>query len=285
MHGELVRPRFTEFAEAVALADGAAPFNEDTTLNLADRTAHLIEAEGELRALALSHALEDGTIEAELAVHPQWRAQGLGAELLGALQDAAAAADAPALQLWAHGNHPGGRQLAGAAGFALVRTLYQLELPLPETIEAPEFREGERIRPFDRERDGAAWVELNAKVFADHPEQGRLGLDDLDARIAQDWFDAADFLVLESAGGEMLGYNWLKITPEEAEIYVIGVAEKAAGRGYGTALMQAGLARIREHGAGCAVLYVDGENERAVALYRRLGFVDRTVDVQYRRAR
>lgn len=280
--GETITGVFPEFAKAVELSDGVAAFNEDTVLNLANREAHVIEIDGKLVALALSHRLADGTLESELAVHPELRARGLGAQLLQALRNYARETGNGALQLWAHGNLAGAQQLAGAQGFANVRTLYQLHMPLVAEVAEPTLGDGERIRPFARERDGADWIALNAQVFATHPEQGALQLADLDARIAQDWFDTEDFLILESSRGEMLGYNWLKVTPEEGEIYVIGVADKAAGHGYGTALMQAGMRRLRDRGAATVALYVDGENERAVALYRRLGFTERTVDVQYR---
>lgn len=304
---------FPAFAASVERQDGVAAFNEDTVMNLATRQAHAIEIEGELAALALSRRLEDGSLESELAVHPERRNRGLGGQLLTALVKYALDEDAPgeqalgehargsgnagsgdggsgdagsgngALQLWAHGDLPAARALADAHGFERVRTLYQLELPLVDVIPEPTLKAAERIRPFDRERDGERWVALNAAIFATHPEQGALRLADLDARIAQDWFRAEDFLILESSGGEMLGYNWLKVTGEEGEIYVIGVAANAAGHGYGTALMRAGLRRMRDRGVRVAVLYVDGENERAVDLYRRLGFTDRAVDVQYRR--
>lgn len=273
---------FPEFAEAVELSDGVAAFNEDTVLNLSEREAHVIEIDGKLAALALSHRLEDGTLESELAVHPELRARGLGSQLLQALRNYARETGNGALQLWAHGNLPGAQQLAGAQGFANVRTLYQLEMPLVEDVAEPVLEDGERIRPFDRERDGETWIALNAEVFASHPEQGALQIADLDARMKQDWFNADDFLILESDRGEMLGYNWLKVTGAEGEIYVIGVAAKAAGHGYGAALMRAGLRRLRDRGASEAALYVDGDNERAVELYRRLGFTERTVDVQYR---
>ncbi|QUY63846.1 mycothiol synthase [Gulosibacter molinativorax] len=280
--GGTITREFPEFARAVELTDGVAAFNEDTALNLDKREAHTIEIEDQLAALALSHRLEDGTLESELAVHPQLRGRGLGSQLLQTLRNYARESGNGALQLWAHGNLPGAQQLAGAQGFANVRTLYQLEKPLNEDIAEPTLENGERIRPFERARDGEDWIALNAQVFATHPEQGALQLADLDARIAQDWFDTENFLILESERGEMLGYNWLKVTPEEGEIYVIGVAAKAAGHGYGTALMQAGERRLRERGVATVALYVDGENERAVALYRRLGYSERTVDVQYR---
>lgn len=119
-------------------------------------------------------------------------------------------------------------------------------------------------------------------MFAAHPEQGALTLEDLRERMAQPWFTPKNFFVLTDAEGALLGYNWLKVTPAQAEIYVIGVAPEAAGQGAGTALMRVGMARLRELGASEVVLYVDGDNEAAMHLYRRLGFIERSVDVQYR---
>ncbi|MFD2756957.1 mycothiol synthase [Gulosibacter faecalis] len=267
-----------EFAALITKADGVAPFNEATLLNPAEREARVIRGDsGDLDALALVRTLDEGGVEAELAVAPHARGLGLGQELVHRVRAAGAAV------FWAHGDLPPAQRLASATGLTASRRLYVLERPLTDDeFPATQLPSGARIRPFNRERDARDWVELNARVFADHPEQGALQLDDLDDRIAQPWFNADDFLVLEGAGGVMLGYNWLKVTDDEAEIYVIGVAPEAAGTGFGKALMQAGLRRLRDSGADTAVLYVDGDNDRAVELYRKLGFTERSVDVQYR---
>lgn len=269
---------FEEFSALVTSADGVAPFNEATMLNPAEREARVIRGDsGDIDALALTHALDDGTIEAELAVAPTARGLGLGHELVDRIRSAG-----PSV-FWAHGDLPQAQQLAQKSGLTATRRLYVLERPLTDDETAPaQLPSGVRIRPFNEEADANAWVELNARVFRDHPEQGSITRDDLADRIAQPWFSADNFLVLEGAGGILLGYNWLKVTDDEAEIYVVGVAPEAAGTGFGKALMQAGLARLRETGADAAVLYVDGDNERAVELYRKLGFTPRSLDVQYR---
>jgi mycothiol synthase len=141
------------------------------------------------------------------------------------------------------------------------------------------------IEDFRPDHDDDAWVALNARVFASHPEQGKLTLDDLHARMTEPWFDAADFLVARKDGA-IVGYNWLKVeTPDEpGEIYVLGVDPAVAGRGLGRALMIAGLRRLRARGCRTAALYVEADSEGAVHLYRSLGFTDHTIDVQYRAA-
>ncbi|MBG6214613.1 ribosomal protein S18 acetylase RimI-like enzyme [Cryobacterium sp. CAN_C3] len=131
--------------------------------------------------------------------------------------------------------------------------------------------------------DDADWVALNALVFATHPEQGAITEADLAARQAELWFNADDFLILRDAEDRMIGYNWLKVDGVIGEIYVIGVHPDAAGRGLGRVLMQAGLQRLVDAGCATAALYVEADSVGAVHLYRALGFVDHTVDVQYRR--
>ncbi|MDJ0377015.1 GNAT family N-acetyltransferase [Cryobacterium sp. PH31-L1] len=131
--------------------------------------------------------------------------------------------------------------------------------------------------------DDAEWVALNSLVFTSHPEQGAITEADLAARQAEGWFDADDFLILRDADGRMIGYNWLKVDGAIGEIYVVGVHPDAAGRGLGRVLMQAGLKRLADHGCTTAALYVEADSLGPVHLYRALGFVDHTVDVQYRR--
>ncbi|MEC5152378.1 mycothiol synthase [Cryobacterium sp. GrIS_2_6] len=280
----------TDAAERV---DGYAPLNEQATLDLAAgrRTPFLLrDGDAAVGALVL------GSGELDLVVHPEFRRHGHATvaltELFGDPAYAAAAPDD--LTAWAHGDHPAARALAGRFGFDAARRLLQLELALdaaappasaaPERATAREEDDAIVIAAFDPETDADAWVVLNARTFAIHPEQGGITAADLAARMNEAWFDAGDFLVAR-VGGALVGYNWLKIEPgaAEGEIYVVGVSPEWSGHGLGRRLMTAGLERLRQRGATRATLYVEGDNVPAVRLYRSLGFTDRSVDVQYRR--
>ena len=258
------------FLDAVTDADGVAPFNEATLLHLDRREAFREERDGVLVGLALGHRLDDGRFEAELAVHPEARRQGVGSALVERLQQRAP------LVFWAHGNTAGAQALAARCGLRPVRELQMLERVLQRELPEVQVPEGVRLRSFDPARDAEAWVELNARAFADHPEQGKLTLQDLRQRMDQTWFDAERFLVAERDGA-LVGFHWLK----GHEVYVVGVDPAAAGRGLGRALTIAGLRLMQEEGLHTAVLYVDASNTPAVALYDRLGFALRSVDVQY----
>ncbi|HWU46049.1 MAG TPA: mycothiol synthase [Humibacter sp.] len=290
-------------ADDARAADGADPFNEQARLDVAAgrRDAVLILTDTTSRHPdATVGAAILGSGEFDLVIDPARRGEGFGGATLKALL--------PGLMgevtAWSHGDHPAARVLASRTGFQRVRTLLQLWRPLSGGEEESDDSaaaaaesgagNGIRIQPFRSGADDTEWVALNATVFATHPEQGAVTIGDLHDRMAEDWFDADDFLVARDASGRMVGYNWLKLeepvpaadapTEREGEIYVIGVDAASAGRGLGRSLMHAGLQRLRERGCTIATLYVEGDNAPALRLYRSLGFADRMVDVQYRRA-
>ena len=67
------------------------------------------------------------------------------------------------------------------------------------------------------------------------------------------------------------------------EIFVIGVDPEYAGKGLGRPLALAGLARLHERGLTTGSLFVAAENERALRLYRGIGFTVHRVDRAYER--
>jgi mycothiol synthase len=190
------------------------------------------------------------------------------------------------LRLWAHGDHPAATALAGTLGFARGRVLFQLRRSLLTPIPAPALPDGVALRAFRPGADDAAWLAVNARAFADHPEQGRWTEPDLRVRMAEPWFDPAGFLLaVRERDRELVGFHWTKVhhDPEIGEVYVLGVDPSAHGLGLGTALTLAGLHHLRGRGLDRAMLYVDESNRAAVALYTKLGFERWSVDVMFTR--
>jgi mycothiol synthase len=159
---------------------------------------------------------------------------------------------------------------AEAGGYTIARQLHQLRcaLPLAETTDLV-------TRPFRAGQDEEAWLEVNNRAFAWHPDQGGWTLDVLEARMAQPWFDPDGFLLHEE-DGRLLGFCWTKVhrdhDPPLGEIYVIAVDPDATGRGLGRALTVAGLAHLTTEGLRTGMLYVESTNEPALRLYESLGF-------------
>ena len=290
-------------AAAAEEADGNPPLGEQTLLRLRGEQdpdailgayAYLLESadydSGELVGAAvavLGTGGQPGTLE--LAVHPSFREDGIAGALLEAL---AGHTDLSNLRAWAHGNHEGAAKLAERFGFAPVRELWRMRLVHGSPVPAPVLPEGVSIRAFDPHADGPAWVAANAAAFAHHPEQGAMTLADLRARMDEDWFDAAGFLLAVDGQDRILGFHWTKVHPATSspttgehqalgEVYVVGVVPQAQGTGLGKALTLAGIGHLNGKGLDALMLYVDADNTAAVALYRKLGFTKWDVDVMY----
>ena len=163
---------------------------------------------------------------------------------------------------------------ARALGFGAGRDLLQMRVPLPldpaVVAAAPEVT----VRAFRPGEDEAAWLAVNNRAFAGHPEQGGWGLDDLVARERADWFDPAGFLIHEESG-QLAASCWTKVhataDPPMGEIYVISVDPAFHQRGLGRALAVAGFTWLASTGIGTGMLYVDADNRAAMALYTGIG--------------
>jgi mycothiol synthase len=176
-------------------------------------------------------------------------------------------------------------------GFENSRVLWQMRRSLFAPLSAAVLPAGFTIRAFVPGADDEAWLRINARAFADLPDQGSWTLDDLHRRMAEPWFSPDGFLILESAG-KVIGFHWTKVHGRKSsgghdhdaigEVYVIGVDPDYAGLGLGRALTLAGLHHLRGLGLSQAMLYVDASNTSAIRLYEGLGFSRWDTDVLYR---
>ncbi|RSM43349.1 mycothiol synthase [Amycolatopsis balhimycina DSM 5908] len=233
---------------------------------------------------------------AELFVHPAHRNRGYGAKLLHALDERAAVG----FRVWAHGDHPAAQRLARKTGLERKRELLILRVEV-DGADWPEpiLRDGVSLRTFVPEQDEDAVVQVNARAFDWHPEQGALTADDVRADEARPWFDAEGFFLAveeDTAAGSgndtVIGFHWTKVhepTPGRfdgervGEVYVVGVDPAAQGGGLGRALTLAGLRYLAGRGLRQIILYVEGDNAAALAVYTKLGFARYETDVQYGR--
>jgi mycothiol synthase len=264
-------------------ADGQPPFSDQSLVDLRTGARELIAINHDAAAL-----LSPG--EAEFVVDPDARGRGLGTAMLEGLL----AGSPGELLIWAHGDHPAARALAQSHSLEAIRELLHLRLDLssraisvdvdaptsPATSTSPS-ESSSTIDTFRLGHDEDEWLELNARAFAHHPEQGRVTRADLNELLGEDWFSADDFL-LARENGRIIGYCWLKVDADGGEFYVVGIDPDSQGTGLGRRLTEAGLERMRQRGVTSAHLYVEGDNVAAVRLYRSLGFEDDSVDVQYR---
>ena len=303
-----VRHAVRNLAAAAAGADGVVPLSEQPLLNLARDEAwltHVVARTGREEdddVVGYLQVDRSGPVaSAEIVVHPRHRREGTARRLLEIAElDVtfplrSGEPGGQPLRVWAHGDLPAARELAAALGYGPVRDLQFLARPLGTGQDRPTMPDvlpdGCTLRTFRPGDDDEAWLRLNAKAFATHPEQGRLTLEDLHARQAEPWFDPGGFFLLHrEEHTDPIAFVWTKIEPgqlsgsRDGEIYVVGVAPEAQGAGLGRLMTDVGLAHLARSGADRAVLYVEGDNAPALATYRRAGFRQDARHVQFFKA-
>jgi mycothiol synthase len=285
--------------QSAADHDGYSALNEAAVLHLRHPRSGILHFLARRDGALLGYAQLDSEREpdtdqlvstAQLVVAPEHRRQRLGTALLTEL-----VARTPArLRIWAQGNSAAAQGLARSQGLVPARELMIMTRPLAGALPQAPVPPGVRLRTFVVGQDEDAWLAVNARAFAHHPEQGQLTRADLLERMAEPWFDAEGFFVAgrdDPATGDvdgdpgapaLIGFHWTKEHPDRVgEVYVLGVDPSAGGGGLGKALLARGLQHLQDRGLGLVQLYVEADHERAVSLYRGYGFTESSRDVMY----
>lgn len=183
------------------------------------------------------------------------------------------------VQLWIEQANARDDAFAAELGFRPYRDLWRMQRSLPTD------RSSIATRAFVPGTDDHAFLRVNNRAFHWHPEQGGLTHDDLADRMAGAWFDAEGFRLYEQ-GGELAGFCWTKVHPDETppggEIYAIAVDPGFHGLGLGRPMTLAGLDYLADQGLTVGFLYVESDNDPAVATYRSLGFEHHSTNRAYR---
>ena len=307
--------------ETVTEIDGIGPLSEHVSLHLQSGgdsdVRHVLGHSGD-ELVAYGHLDVTDQLagsSAELAVIPEARRRGIGHALVEHLQH-----ESPdgRLRLWARGGQSPAAALAVSMGFAQSRTLLRMRRALSDDIPEPTWPPRTHVRTFLPGLDDDAWLDVNARAFADLPDQGGWQQTDLDVRIREPWFDPSGFFLAIEDNAEgtehIVGFHWTKVhgSHEHAhdehehehehdehghsassavghahghdpigEVYVVGIDPDHRGGGLGRALTLVGLGYLRRRGLPEVMLYVDATNISAIALYESLGFTVWDRDVEF----
>ncbi|HEX3455817.1 MAG TPA: hypothetical protein VHS03_14425, partial [Gaiellaceae bacterium] len=164
-------------ADEVETETGIEPLGAETWAGLAGNSVlgdlGVLATDDAGRPVGYAHASHHHPGEWSIELAAPARAGGERGHLLAAATDAVAATGGGRVTLWVHGasGATDADDLAKAGGFAPERELLQLRVPLP-LAEAPSWPTGVVVRTFRPREDDDAWLGVNNRAFAGHPEQG-----------------------------------------------------------------------------------------------------------------
>lgn len=240
------------------------------------------------------------TVHVNGRVHPKWRRQGLGAQLLrwqegrGTQQLAASDQRLPGMLSTLVGEHAEGqRALFEAEGFAPARWWLEMEYVLDGTFPEAPLAEGLQIEPYAARWSEQARLAIN-EAFRDHWGSQPTSREEWDdARQADDFradWSAVAIATHPDGTKELVGAITIEGDEEEWESFgyrfgnvdEVAVKREWRGRGIASALLTRSMRAMHAAGMERATLDVDGDSPTgAHALYARLGFVETERSVTY----
>ena len=166
--------------------DGTPPIAEHILLHLrygGDKADSHLLIEKDNQVIGYAHLDQTDLVagpSVELVVDPVHRGAGVGKALLSE----AIKICGKTLRLWVHGEQEAAHNLAASFNFVKIRTVLQMSKSLTDIQSLPVIGKEIIIRSFLPGIDSDDWLELNNKVFKDHPEQGGWQLSDLNHRLS-----------------------------------------------------------------------------------------------------
>ncbi|AAO44756.1 GNAT family N-acetyltransferase [Tropheryma whipplei] len=256
--------------------------------------------------ITLGIALVNGN-EAEMVIIPGHRKNGYGTYFLNEIRKRIPGD----VKFWAHGAHPAALALAKRYGATEERVVCIMHLKNPRArvksllqslsrmrwieyakrvlqkvaflsrrgaVESVTYRCFRTGRGTKATRDEIEWLALNAEIFKDHPEYGKLTINDLRLCYSQPWFSRKRF-ILAIKNGKVAGYVWIKLNKHsrKGEIYSLG----STGGGLGSKLLERALDIMYRRGVELIFLYVDETNKKAINLYRKFNFAEVERDILF----
>lgn len=250
-----------------------------------------------------SNDVENKNCILEMVVHPKFRKQNIATTMINQVvaNKVLTKNQIGSLKAFSPNNHAGANRIAKNYSFVVTRRIWKMQLNkefyINQFVQQPITQgtvnnlAGIKIRNFTvsspkKIGDETSWLKLNATVFMNHLEQGKITLTDLQARMQQPWFTAAGFFVANHQNSkDLVGFVWTKVEmvseQKVGEIYVVGVAPTMQKKGLAKKLTQIALKYLLEQNVTKIVLYVDETNVGAIFLYKKLGFTQIAATVMY----
>lgn len=284
--GFSLRPLALDDAPAVVglIRDDELEILGETYLDLADVLGGWGRPSFQLATDAIGVVDRDGRLvafgelsrpeRAEGVVAAAVRGRGIGAVVLGWIEQRAAEVGSEIVGQTVPVGHREAVQLLTSRGYQPRWTSWVLQLPPDAEIPAAGLPVGWTIREFEPGRDEQATYRTVEDAFAEWPDRPPVRYEDWAAMIlGRPGFAPWQLLLATTDDGSVVGVAGLALSEDgQGWIEQLAVARVHRGRGLGRALLAAGFAATRAHGATTAMLSTDSRTG-ALDLYRHVGMV------------
>ena len=242
----------------------------------------VVETNGELVGYAI--ALEQPSRECSLylVVHPSQRRKGLGSQLLDLVVTRAREFGSKTLLIYANGHNKVSQSFLEHHGFTAVGTSGAMMAPADVEIHAPDFPTGFTLKRFSELNDlyilSVALIDCYLGMWGHHRSE-KPSADNPNVTRFLSYYGAYNILLLFDAENTVSGICSVKSeggvdekgTPVDM-LDAPGVIQKYRANGLQRPLVLAGFQRLREEGQRPAKLEFYGDDEKALDIYRSLGF-------------
>jgi mycothiol synthase len=242
----------------------------------------IAEAEGSLvgYAVALEQPSHQCTIY--VVVHPSQRRKGLGTQLLELVLTRAREVDSKTILLYANEHNKASNLFLEYHGFKRVGSSGTMEAPASLQIPSVELPAGFILKRYSEVNDPLILLSALKDCYLDmwgHQHNDKPTKEELQSPRFLKYYNADDILLLFDAKNAISGICSLKSEGKRNKnnnstdlLDAPGVIKQYRGRGYQHQLVLAGIQHLRQSGTRSVTLEFWGEDEKALSIYRELGF-------------
>ena len=247
-----------------------------------DRDVWVVESDGKLigYAVALEQPSENCTIY--VVVHPSYRREGLGSQLLVLALNRAREVDAKNILIYANERNTGSDLFLKHHEFQPVGTSGSLKLNDNVEIPPAELPEGFTLKKYSEVNDPLVLLKaLDDCYFGMWGHQHNINRSEEERKSPRflQYYDGNDILLLFDANGAIFGICSLKSQGKreaDGELSDLldgpGIIQEYREEGYQRPLVLAGIEHLRKKGNRPITLEFWGDSEDALSIYRSLGF-------------
>ncbi len=243
-----------------------------------DRDAWIVEDAARVVGYATLTPRAAVQFRAAMAVLPEYRRRGIGARLVGLLEDRAReqlAAPPPDAEIsvvgWIKAESAPELRWAASLGYARVRRFWRMRIDMTQAPPVPAWPEGISVRTFRPGEDERALFEAVEEAFADHWGHVALSFEEWLPRTEREGFDPSMwFLAMDD--GQIAGMVLGSTIPGSGWVSSLGVRRRWRRQGLGRALLQHSFADFWRRGLRSVALGVDAASlTGATRLYESAG--------------